>query len=103
LRPHELDAALVTALSGFSAGGGRAFCADRAGSGTTLLVAAPRVRLDPRVGVGSAAEHAGSGARRLTGPWPSLACDVDTPDDLAEAARLGLGGHTAALLAEIRP
>jgi 2-phospho-L-lactate guanylyltransferase len=93
LRPDELEAAIS------SAGSQRAFCPDRQGTGTTLLVAAPGRELDPRFGVGSAAEHAASGAVRLEGPWPSLRCDVDTADDLAAAVALGLGQRTAAVLA----
>ncbi len=99
LRSAELAAAVALALT---VGGGRAFCADRAGSGTTLLVAAPGGPLDPRFGPGSAAAHAASGAWRLTGTWPGLRCDVDTPDDLAEAVRLGLGPATRRALALCR-
>ncbi|MGW4498871.1 hypothetical protein ACWENR_09660, partial [Micromonospora sp. NPDC004336] len=40
---------------------------------------------------------AASGALALAGVWPSLRRDVDTADDLAAAARLGLGPTTAAL------
>jgi 2-phospho-L-lactate guanylyltransferase len=85
LRPAELDAAVLAAL----AGGGRAFCPDRAGSGTTLLLAAPGHALDPRFGAGSAAAHRAAGASELTGDWPGLRCDVDTGADLAVARRLG--------------
>ena len=94
LRPAELDAAVLAAL----AGGGRAFCPDRAGSGTTLLLAAPGHALDPRFGAGSAAAHRAAGASELTGDWPGLRCDVDTGADLAVAHRLGLGPHTSRVL-----
>jgi 2-phospho-L-lactate guanylyltransferase len=99
LRPAELSAAVALALTMFSGAGCavRVFCPDRTGTGTTLLLAAPGTALDPRFGAGSAGAHAASGAARLNGPWPSLRCDVDTEADLAEAARLGLGRHTAAL------
>ncbi|MGW1453349.1 2-phospho-L-lactate guanylyltransferase, partial [Micromonospora sp. NPDC002411] len=73
------------------------------GSGTVLLTAPPGVPLDPRFGVGSAVAHAASGALPLTGDWPSLRRDVDTPTDLATAIRLGLGPHTAALVAAAHP
>jgi 2-phospho-L-lactate/phosphoenolpyruvate guanylyltransferase len=96
LRPHELDAALAAFAEAHAA---RAFCPDRAGTGTTLLLAAPGAELDPRFGHGSASAHTASGAVRLEGPWPSLRCDVDTEADLAEAARLGLGRHTSGALA----
>jgi 2-phospho-L-lactate guanylyltransferase len=93
LRPSELDAALRSAASR------RAFCPDRQGTGTTLLVATPDGELDPRFGIGSATAHSDSGAVSLEGPWASLRCDVDTADDLAAAAALGLGPRTAAVLA----
>lgn len=95
LTTTELDAALTA----FLRSSWRAFCADRAGTGTTLLLAGPGVALDPRFGPGSAAVHAASGAVPLDGGWPTLRCDVDTEDDLAEAVRLGLGRHSAAVLA----
>ncbi|GIJ07112.1 2-phospho-L-lactate guanylyltransferase [Micromonospora andamanensis] len=95
LRPAELAAALHTALTGSP--GVRRFVADAPGTGTVLLAAPPGVPLHPRFGPDSAAAHAASGAQPLTGDWPSLRRDVDTPDDLAAAARLGLGPRTTAL------
>jgi 2-phospho-L-lactate guanylyltransferase len=92
LRPSELTSALVAATAAVR----RCFVPDAPGTGTTLLAAPPGAALDPRFGPGSAAAHAGSGARRLEGTWPSLRRDVDTAADLAEAARLGLGPSTAA-------
>ncbi|MEV7226533.1 NTP transferase domain-containing protein [Polymorphospora sp. NPDC051019] len=77
---------------------GRRFLADAPGTGTVLLTAPPGVPLDPRFGVDSAARHAASGALPLTGGWPTLRRDVDTPADLAAAAGLGLGRHSAALV-----
>lgn len=93
LRSADLGAALTAAA------GQRAFCADRPGTGTTLLVTAPGQPLAPRFGVGSAAAHAAGGAVRLEGA-DSLRCDVDTGADLSRASELGLGGHSATLLAE---
>lgn len=90
LRPAELAAALDQARWD------RAFCADRHGTGSTLLVAAPGRPLDPRFGPGSAVAHVASGARAVLGSLPSLRCDVDTLDDLSTAAALGLGRFTAA-------
>ncbi|WP_326554954.1 2-phospho-L-lactate guanylyltransferase [Micromonospora sp. NBC_01813] len=90
LRPAELAAALRTV------GTGRCFVPDAAGTGTVLLAAAGTALL-PGFGPDSARRHAGSGARRLDGRWPSLRRDVDTVADLAAAVRLGLGRHTAAL------
>ena len=92
LRPDELAAALAAA-----AAVPRGFVADAAGTGTTLLTASG-VPLDPRFGSGSAAAHSSSGALALTGDWPGLRRDVDTPADLREATGLGLGPATAALL-----
>jgi 2-phospho-L-lactate/phosphoenolpyruvate guanylyltransferase len=97
LRPGDLAAALHAALTGPP--GVRRFVADTPGTGTVLLAAPPDVPLDPRFGSGSAAAHAASGAHPLIGDWPSLRRDVDTADDLAAAARLGLGSRTAALAA----
>ncbi|MEV1154347.1 2-phospho-L-lactate guanylyltransferase [Micromonospora chokoriensis] len=101
LRPAELAGALLAAQNGRP--GVRRFVPDAPGSGTVLLTAPPGVPLDPRFGVGSAVAHAASGALPLTGDWPSLRRDVDTPTDLATATRLGLGPHTAALVAAARP
>jgi len=94
LRPQELDCALRDAL----ATGGRAFCADQAGIGTTLLLAPPGHALAPRFGPCSAAAHRAGGARELSGRWPGLRCDVDTAADLALARELGLGRLTRAAL-----
>jgi 2-phospho-L-lactate guanylyltransferase len=92
LRPEELAAALAEAA------GRRAFCPDRQGTGTTLLVAAPGDPLDPRFGPDSAAAHAASGAIAIGIELPTLRCDVDTAADLTVAGTLGLGGRTAALV-----
>jgi 2-phospho-L-lactate guanylyltransferase len=98
LRPGELAAALDAAGPGApGAAAVRRFVPDAAGRGTTLLTAPAGFPLDPRFGPGSALAHARSGAIRLLGSWPTLRRDVDTPADLAAAARLGLGRHTGAL------
>lgn len=76
----------------------RAYVPDAAGTGTSLLAAAGGAELQPRFGPDSAAAHAASGAVRLDGSWPSLRRDVDTPADLAAAARIGLGRYTSALI-----
>lgn len=94
LRPAELDAALRSALAMRRS----SFCPDRAGTGTTLLVAAAGNPLRPRFGHGSAAQHRADGAAELVGDWPGLRCDVDTAADLAVAGALGLGRHTNAVL-----
>lgn len=110
--PHSVVGALQADLPALRAGdladafaeaaGRRAFVADRQGTGTTLLLAAPGAPLDPRFGPGSARQHAASGAVPLGKPLPSLRSDVDTPEDLAHVRGLGVGKHTAARLGEPR-
>ncbi|MET0419411.1 MAG: 2-phospho-L-lactate guanylyltransferase [Actinoplanes sp.] len=95
LRPDQLDAALAGAEQ-------RSFVADAAGTGTVLLTAPPGGPLDPHFGIDSAAAHARSGAQALTGDWPGLRQDVDTPADLATVLALGAGEHTCALLRDLR-
>jgi 2-phospho-L-lactate guanylyltransferase len=102
LRPEELAVALAAAGAHATTGTPRAFAADAAGTGTTLLTAADG-ELDPRFGPGSAAAHEASGAVRLTGRWPGLAWDVDTPDDLLAARGHGLGPATACLVDRLFP
>jgi 2-phospho-L-lactate/phosphoenolpyruvate guanylyltransferase len=92
LRPGELTAALAAAEAA-----ARCFVADAQGTGTTLLTAVG-TDLSPAFGAGSAQRHAAGGAVPLTGSWPGLQRDVDTPDDLEAARALGVGPHTAALL-----
>lgn len=71
----------------------RSFVGDRHGTGTSALFAFG-IALDPRFGPDSAEQHRRSGAVELTGPWPGLRCDIDTPDDLAAARLLGIGPRT---------
>ncbi|MEV7419912.1 2-phospho-L-lactate guanylyltransferase [Streptomyces sp. NPDC089919] len=98
LRPAELQRVLETA-GAFP----RAFLADAAGIGTTLLSAAPGVELAPAFGGPSRARHSASGAVeiRLSGV-PSVRRDVDTGTDLEAAAALGLGARTAQLYGSVR-
>jgi len=93
LRAADLETALARS--------GRAYVADAAGTGTTLLVAPPGADLDPRFGPGSALAHEASGATPVTGQLESLRRDVDTAEDLAEALRLGVGPHTARTVAAL--
>jgi 2-phospho-L-lactate guanylyltransferase len=76
----------------------RSFVADRHGTGTAALFAFGAA-LDPLFGRDSATRHRRSGAVELTGAWPGLRCDVDTPEDLAAARRLGVGAATARAVA----
>ena len=89
LRGEELQQVLAVA-----AGHRRSFVADRHRAGTSALLAFG-TGLDPRFGTDSAARHRDSGAVELAGDWPGLRCDIDTPDDLAVAERLGVGPATA--------
>jgi 2-phospho-L-lactate guanylyltransferase len=57
--------------------------------------------LDPRFGPDSARRHQDSGAIELTGGWPGLRCDIDTPDDLSAALELGVGTATKRVVAEL--
>ena len=97
LTPADLAAALVAVSAG-----GRAFVADSAGTGTTLLAASAPARLSPSYGPGSRARHLAGGAVELPGP-AALRRDVDTPDDLRDALLLGVGARTAAVAATLRP
>lgn len=75
----------------------RSFVADRLATGTAALCAFGAA-LDPQFGADSCARHRRSGAIELTGAWPGLRCDVDTPADLSAARRLGVGAATARAL-----
>ena len=77
----------------------RSFVADRLATGTAALCAFGTA-LDPQFGPDSCARHRRSGAIELTGAWPGLRCDVDTPADLAAARRLGVGAATARAIAQ---
>lgn len=95
LRPAELAAVLREAARL----PGRAFLADAAGVGTTLLTASPGVPLSPGFGGSSRARHLASGAREIALPdVESVRRDVDTGADLDRARALGVGPHTARLL-----
>ncbi|MCV7228629.1 2-phospho-L-lactate guanylyltransferase [Mycolicibacterium komossense] len=71
----------------------RSFVSDRHGTGTSALFAFGSP-LNPLFGADSAVRHGHSGAFELTGAWPGLRCDIDTPADLQIARRLGLGSAT---------
>lgn len=92
LRAADLDAALAAVPAD-----GRGFVVDSAGSGTTLLAAAPGAGLAPAYGPGSREVHLRSGAVELPGP-AGLRRDVDTPEDLLAALALGVGPATAAVV-----
>ena len=88
LQPRELAEAIALARKNQ-----RSYVSDRHGTGTSALFAFG-VALGPRFGVNSARLHGDSGAVELTGRWPGLRCDIDTPDDLSAALGLGVGTAT---------
>ncbi|WP_030910641.1 2-phospho-L-lactate guanylyltransferase [Streptomyces sp. NRRL F-5126] len=91
LRPAELTRVLHSAAA-FP----RAFLADAAGIGTTLLAACAECALRPAFGGPSRLRHAAGGAAEiLLRDVDSVRRDVDTAADLRAAAALGLGPHTA--------
>ncbi|MEU8971700.1 2-phospho-L-lactate guanylyltransferase [Streptomyces monashensis] len=95
LRPREL-ARVLDAAAEFP----RAFLADAAAIGTTLLAAGPEQELRPAFGIDSRNRHRASGARELTPAGvDSVRQDVDTGDDLRAALTLGVGPYTAAAAA----
>jgi 2-phospho-L-lactate guanylyltransferase len=75
--------------------------ADAHGTGTVLLTGAPGVPLLPGFGVGSAMRHRDLGHRLIRGT-DRLRRDVDTPEDLEIAMRLGVGRHTSSVLASMQ-
>lgn len=96
LQPQELGEA-IAAARGFQ----RSFVGDRHGTGTAALFAFG-IALEPQFGPDSARRHHHSGAIELTGAWPGLRCDIDTPDDLMVARRLGVGASTARVIGRPR-
>lgn len=97
LRPLEL-ARVLDAATEFP----RAFLADAAGTGTTLLTASADRRLLPTFGPGSRTRHRASGAVELPlDAVDSVRQDVDTGDDLRAALALGVGPRTAAAVAAL--
>ncbi|WP_435896942.1 2-phospho-L-lactate guanylyltransferase [Streptomyces niveus] len=90
LRPAEL-ARVLTAAADFP----RAFLADAAEIGTTLLAARPGSELNPAFGGPSRLRHLSSGAAEIVlAGVDSVRRDVDTGEDLLAAAALGLGPYT---------
>jgi 2-phospho-L-lactate guanylyltransferase len=93
LQSYELEEAIAAARAH-----PRSFVADRHGMGTAALFAFGSA-LNPRFGRDSSTRHRQSGALELTGAWPGLRCDIDTPEDLAVARHLGVGAATMRALA----
>ncbi|GAA1956624.1 2-phospho-L-lactate guanylyltransferase [Microbacterium deminutum] len=94
LTPTDLAAALDA-----GAAVDRGVVADAEGTGSTLVTAREGVAWQSSFGDGSFARHLEMGCAPLAIPDASpLRRDVDTAEQLAEAAALGLGPRTAALL-----
>lgn len=94
LQPVELDRALA------AAGEEPAFVADAGRVGTTMLTAVDHATFRPAFGRGSRAEHLATGAVEIDlDDLDSLRRDVDTPDDLAAALRMGIGPRTSRITA----
>lgn len=96
LRATDLRKALTSA-----AAHRLAFVPDAEGTGTVLVTTLTPSELVPRFGTGSAEAHERDGAVCLDLPLPSLRRDVDDESSLREALVLGVGRHTAALLAHL--
>ncbi|MGW2049231.1 2-phospho-L-lactate guanylyltransferase [Streptomyces sp. NPDC001858] len=97
LRPPELARVLDAAAEL-----PRAFLADAAAIGTTLLAVAPGRELLPAFGTRSRARHQASGAVELRlDAVDSVRQDVDTGEDLRAALALGVGPRTAAAAARL--
>ena len=98
LRPGDLAAALAGAASA-----DRGVVADSEGTGSTLVTARAGVDWVTSFGDGSFARHVALGCVPLeVSDASTLRRDVDTAQQLEEAAALGLGPRTAALLG-LRP
>ena len=93
LRPADLDATLARVVTSHPW-----FVPDAAGVGTTMYAAACE-EFDPRFGPGSREAHRLAGAHELPDVAASLRRDVDDLDDLRAAVALGVGPHTAAVVA----
>lgn len=85
--------------------------ADRHGTGTNGLLLSPPDALPPRYGPGSFARHLHlaqeAGVQTEVAEVPTLALDVDTPEDLAAlqeqlAARRGGAAHTRGMLHQLQ-
>ena len=74
------------------------FVTDADGIGTSLYVASLE-DFDPRFGPDSREQHLDAGARELSAAPESVRRDVDDVDDLRAAAVLGVGPHTARVVA----
>ncbi len=101
----DLPSARPDDVAALVASPGVALAPDRAGVGTNALWRSPGDQIDVAFGPNSLAAHAGlaraAGTPALVAARPGLALDVDTPDDLAEAWRHGVGDETRKALEEL--
>jgi 2-phospho-L-lactate guanylyltransferase len=97
LKPEELARALDAASEHPVS-----VVADAAGGGTTLLTAGPGVAPPVSFGASSLERHKAAGAVELDlTDVPGLRCDADTMTAVLAALRLGVGPHSAAVLATV--
>ena len=80
--PDDVEALVAAAR------GGGAIAPDRHGTGVNALALDTGVSIDFRFGPGSFARHREQAALTIVAR-PGLALDIDTPDDLTQAVRLG--------------
>ncbi|GAA3750490.1 2-phospho-L-lactate guanylyltransferase [Spinactinospora alkalitolerans] len=97
LRPGELNRVLAAARPH-----GQAFLSDTPGIGTTAYAAGPGAAFTPAFEGASRRRHRAGGAAEIgLDDVPTVRRDVDTPADLREAAALGVGPHTAKVVAKL--
>jgi 2-phospho-L-lactate guanylyltransferase len=96
VRATDLAAALAEALVHH-----RSFVPDTEGTGTVLLTGSTPSALRPHFGSGSAGAHERAGHHRLDLDLPHLRTDVDDEESLRAVLCLGVGAHTAHLLAHL--
>ena len=77
----------------------RAVVPDAAGVGSVLITALGGATLEPRFGPDSAARHVEAGHHRIGLDLVGLRADVDDAASLRAAIDVGVGRHTAAVLA----
>ena len=102
--PSDLPCLTTAALSdvlAMSTDHEHAYGPDAEGEGTTLVVSQDASSLVTSYGPGSAAAHRTSGLVPLLDAPPEARRDVDTLAHLREAETLGVGAHTAAVIAEL--
>jgi 2-phospho-L-lactate guanylyltransferase len=102
LRPADVADVLDRCAAALLGGAVRVVVPDVEGDGTVLMAGGHPAALHPSFGPGSAARHA-SGGLLLPILNDRVRRDVDTPDDLSTAVRLGVGPATRAALGDIVP